>query len=109
MSKVRRVPAGTFDPLVQKGQVKTAVVGRSPTDPLWDWRNPYDNPSGKKPRARRVNPTQLKAKATAIVAKMVEDTKDCHEIGPIDLIDEYVNRQKAPELWIEVHNQLLDR
>lgn len=41
----RRVPAGTFTP------PKPFVMqrGRDRDSPHWDWRNPYDNPSGKRP------------------------------------------------------------
>jgi hypothetical protein len=40
----RRVPMGTFE---KKEFVPT--IGRDRSDPNWDWRNPFDNPSGQRP------------------------------------------------------------
>ncbi len=94
----RRVPAGT----ISGTKKETTSAGRDPSHPHWDWRNPNDNPSGKKPVERKVDMKAIKAKAKEIVKIAKKDAEKYNEIGAADLIDDYVDHRKDPELWDEV-------
>lgn len=85
MNKVARiVPKGTFS-APAPATVKVSLPKRGEAD--YDWRNPFHNPEGirpRKPRVLRVTEKQV----ARYVAKLRKMAEDCHEIGPSDLIHE---------------------
>lgn len=81
--QARLVQKGTFTKPTPIVTVPHPTAGQDG----YDWRNPFHNPEGirpRKPRKQCITEKQVQKH----VAKLRKMAEDCDEIGPIDLIHE---------------------
>lgn len=100
ITEARRVPAGTFTEPKSKKSDQVTDFRHIEFDPA----NPYHADEKKRRDAEKAKQPKytsagLKAKAKKIAKQIFKDAEDAHEIGPSDLIDNYVDMRKDPTLW----------